>query len=159
MRHRETGACASIMGFSITKNPRLQTGLARKPLGEDKVPNDAQNKVELAVAVWRGLRGRCPRCGQGRILKSYIAPVDACASCGENLAPYRTADFAPYLVVFVIGLIFTPLTIALSMSTAGDGDAIVAIMAAAVVTALLLLPRAKGAAIALLWALDVRSNQ
>jgi uncharacterized protein (DUF983 family) len=122
------------------------------------VPNDTQNKVEPAVAVWRGLRGRCPRCGRGRILKGYIAPVDACVSCGENLAPFRTADFAPYLVVFVIGLIFTPLTIALSMSTAGHGYAIVAIMAAAVVTALLLLPRAKGVAIALLWALDVRSN-
>jgi uncharacterized protein (DUF983 family) len=159
MRHRETGASASIMGASIAENPRLQTGLARKSVGEGKVPNDAQNKVELAVAVWRGLRGRCPRCGQGRILGGYIAPVDACVACGENLAPYRTADFAPYLVVFVIGLIFTPLTIALSMNSAGQSYAIVVIMAAAVVTALLLLPRAKGAAIALLWVLGVRSNQ
>jgi uncharacterized protein (DUF983 family) len=119
----------------------------------------ANDRRDVTLAVWRGLLGRCPRCGQGRILTGYIAPVAACKVCGEGLAPYRTADFAPYLVVFVIGLIFTPLTIAVSLRDSSDIAAIAAIMAAAVATALVLLPRAKGAAIALLWSLDVRSNQ
>lgn len=116
-------------------------------------------KASAGLAIWRGFRGRCPHCGRGRILTGYIAPVPVCEVCEEDLTPYRTADFAPYLVVFVIGLIFTPLTVALSMHGDGRGGLLIAIMATAVATALFLLPRAKGAAIALLWALDVRSNQ
>ncbi len=82
---------------------------------------------DLARAVARGFRGRCPRCGQGRLLAGYISPVSECAICGEHLQPCQTADFAPYLVVFAI--------------------------------ALTLPPRAKGAAIALLWTLDIRAYQ
>jgi len=113
----------------------------------------------VAQAVARGFVGRCPRCGRGRLLRGYIAPVGQCANCGEDLRDYQTADFAPYLVVFAIGLVFTPLTIFLSLSSAAPRDAIYAIAALALVCALILLPRAKGAAIGLLWALDIRSNQ
>ncbi|MBS0384021.1 MAG: hypothetical protein JSS00_01570, partial [Proteobacteria bacterium] len=58
-----------------------------------------------------------------------------------------------------IGLIFTPITIAMSLNAAAWNGAVVAIMVAAVVTALILLPYVKGAAIALLWALGLDSNQ
>lgn len=116
-------------------------------------------KRPMAQAVARGLLGRCPRCGEGRLLRGYIAPVARCRICGEDLRLYRTADFAPYLVVFTTGLVFTPLVVAFSLSGGADERAAYAIAAIAVATALLLLPRAKGAAIALLWALDIRSNQ
>jgi uncharacterized protein (DUF983 family) len=128
-------------------------------MGKENVARDNETKRAVRSAVWRGLLGRCPRCGKGRLLTGYIAPVTACAVCGEDLAPYRTADFAPYLVVFVVGLIFTPLTIAISTRQDSDSAAIVLILAAAVAMALVLLPRAKGVAIALLWALGVQSNQ
>jgi uncharacterized protein (DUF983 family) len=85
--------------------------------------------------------------------------VATCSVCGEDLAPYRTADFAPYLVVFVIGLVFTPMVVAVSLSGVANDRLAYAIGAIAVITALLLLPRAKGAAIALLWALDLQSDQ
>jgi uncharacterized protein (DUF983 family) len=124
------------------------------------VTKEAQNMPPaIVVALWRGLRQRCPRCGHGRILKGYITPVRACPSCGEDLRRFQTADFAPYLVVFAIGLIFTPLTLAVSLNASAWSGAIIAIMIAAAALALILLPRAKGAAIALLWALDVDSNQ
>ena len=106
----------------------------------------------------RGLIGRCPQCGKGRLLRGYIAPVQRCHSCAENFAPYGAADFAPYLVVFVVGLLFTPIVVVLSLSGAAGDFALYAIAALAVLTALALLPRAKGLAIALLWALDIRSN-
>src|SRR5690348_16162306 len=104
----------------------------------------------LVPAVTRGLLRRCPQCGIGWLLRGYIAPDQRCHSCGENLAPYGTADFAPYLVVFVVGLLFTPIVVALSLSGAASDYALYAIGALAVLTALVLLPRAKGLAIALL---------
>ena len=111
----------------------------------------------LLRAVQRGVRGRCPACGRGRVLKGYITPLARCDACGEDLSPYQTADFAHYLVTFLIGLTFIPLVLALSLSGMAADWLIVPLLAAAVGLAILLLPRAKGAAIGLLWALDVRA--
>lgn len=114
---------------------------------------------DVGRAVARGFRGRCPRCGQGRLLSGYISPVADCPRCGEHLRPYQTADFAPYLVVFANGLIFTPVIVVLSMSPYGSVWLTALLVLVALANALTLLPRAKGAAIALLWALDIRANQ
>lgn len=111
----------------------------------------------LLSALGRGFIGRCPACGRGAVLIGYSAPAPRCTACGESLAQYQAADFAPYLVTFFVGLIFTPLTVALALSGKVDVMMMTMLMSAAVVTALLLLPRAKGAAIALLWALDVHN--
>jgi|CXWL01.1.fsa_nt_gi uncharacterized protein (DUF983 family) len=112
----------------------------------------------LAVALGRGFLGRCPNCGQGKLLTGYISPTPDCQACREHLAPYQAADFAPYIVTFVIGLIFTPLIAVLAVRGMTAPWIPVLFGFAVVASALLLLPRAKGAAIALLWALDIKSN-
>jgi uncharacterized protein (DUF983 family) len=109
----------------------------------------------LGRAIARGFVGRCPACGRGAVIRGYISPVAACAACGEDLARYQTADFAPYIVTFFVGLVFTPLTFVLSLDEALGDWALYATIAAALLTAILLLPRTKGAAIGLLWALDI----
>jgi uncharacterized protein (DUF983 family) len=73
----------------------------------------------------------------------------------QALARYQTADFAPYIVTFFIGLVFTPLTFVLSLDEALGDWALYLTVGAALLTAILLLPRTKGAAIGLLWALDI----
>jgi uncharacterized protein (DUF983 family) len=35
-----------------------------------------------ARALWRGVRRRCPRCGQGRLFRSYFTLVPRCPGCG-----------------------------------------------------------------------------
>lgn len=109
----------------------------------------------LGRAIARGFIGRCPACGRGAVIRGYISPVGACGSCGENLARYQSADFAPYIVTFLIGLVFTPLTFVLSLNEALGDWALYVTVAFALLAAILLLPRTKGAAIGLLWALDV----
>jgi uncharacterized protein (DUF983 family) len=113
----------------------------------------------LLSAIGRGFRNRCPHCGKGQLLRGYVTPTGDCAACNERLARYQTADFAPYLVTFAIGLIFMPIALALSLSGAVSNLAVLALIVVALSTALLLLPRMKGAAIGLLWALDVGTNQ
>ena len=93
------------------------------------------------------------------MLSGYISPIATCAHCGEMLAPYQTADFAAYLVVFSVGLVFTPATAALSTSHYASGALIACLVLAALASALVLLPRAKGAAIALLWFHGITGNQ
>jgi uncharacterized protein (DUF983 family) len=112
-----------------------------------------KDKRRLGRALLRGLRGRCAACGKGRLLRNYIAPIATCSVCGEDLSRYQAADFAPYLVTFLVGLIFTPLTLVLTANGAND-FALPLLLIAAVGCAMLLLPPIKGAALALLWALD-----
>lgn len=115
----------------------------------------APHDRSLLKAVGRGFLGRCPACGRGAVLAGYIEPAPQCLVCGENLAPYQTADFAPYLVTFTSGLIFVPLIVLWALREDWSGWILYVFMAAALISALILLPRAKGAAIGLLWALDV----
>ena len=113
----------------------------------------------MLTAIARGFRGRCPQCREGALLAGYISPIEKCANCSEFLLAYQTADFAPYLVVFFVGLVFTPAAAVLSMSRYASVWLIVLLLVTAFLSALLLLPRAKGAAIALSWALDIQANQ
>lgn len=110
-------------------------------------------------AIVRGFIDRCPKCGRGRLLAGYTTPIPECGNCGENLAPYQTADFASYFVMFAVGLLATPLVLVLSMRSADNIWPAIVVAVLAVASILLLLPRVKGAGIALLWALDVKANQ
>jgi uncharacterized protein (DUF983 family) len=111
----------------------------------------------MAVALRRGALGRCPACGNGALLQGFAAPQQSCKSCGESLGQYQAADFAAYFVTFLVGAIFTPLTVAAAMRPHVSDVVIWVLLAGAVLTALLLLPRAKGAVIGLLWALNVHN--
>ncbi|MCC6789953.1 MAG: DUF983 domain-containing protein [Hyphomonadaceae bacterium] len=107
----------------------------------------------LGLALQRGLRGRCAACGKGRLLRSYLTPNAECSECGEDLSRYQAADFAPYIVTFLVGLVFTPLALVLTANGASDFTLPIVLLAA-VVSAVLLLPPIKGAALALLWAVN-----
>lgn len=110
-------------------------------------------------AVLRGLAGRCPNCGRGHLLSAYITPIPVCSVCNEDLSPYLTADFASYLVMFLVGLFATPAVLVLSMKSGDSTWPIIGVAVVAIGAMLFLLPRAKGAGIGLLWALDVKANQ
>lgn len=108
-------------------------------------------------AILRGLKGRCPVCGQGALFERYTTPTATCKVCGEDLARFQAADFAPYLVTFAVGFIFTPLTV-LTVAKFPDNFAVIGLLLlSALGAALALLPVLKGAAIGLLWALDVQN--
>lgn len=114
-------------------------------------------KRSIPTAVRRGLVGRCPACGKGVLLRGFINPAAHCTACGEALGQYQSADFAAYFVMFLVGAIFTPITLILAFKPDHSPYAIWFILAGALVTALALLPRAKGAVIGLLWALDINN--
>lgn len=101
----------------------------------------------------RGLRLRCPRCGQGRLLAGYLAPQDACGHCGESFESLRADDGPAWLTVLVVGHIVVPLMLALIQHDILVDPAIQ--MGVAVGLCLLgvavMLPRAKGVFMALIW--------
>ena len=52
--------------------------------------------IDPAVAA---LKGRCPRCGAGRLFKGFVAMPASCSNCGLS---YKFADAGDGPAVFVI---------------------------------------------------------
>src|SRR5581483_8883320 len=50
----------------------------------------------LFTALGRGLMGRCPSCGKGRIFDGFLRVVPECAHCGAPLGLARADDAPPY---------------------------------------------------------------
>jgi len=51
------------------------------------------------LPIARGLRGRCPRCGEGRLFQGFLSLRPACERCGLD---YGFADAGDGPAVFVI---------------------------------------------------------
>lgn len=73
------------------------------------VVEDARPSRDLWTAVKRGLRCRCPACGEGRMFTSYLKVAPACDRCGEELHHHRADDAPPYLTIMVVGHVVVPM--------------------------------------------------
>jgi uncharacterized protein (DUF983 family) len=114
-------------------------------------------KTALLQAMRRGVLGRCPCCGEGRIFAGYIAPAASCESCGLDLARYRTDDAPSYFTILIVGHMVVPLMLALEMARHPPAALQLAVwLPATLLLTLVLLPRVKGALVGLLWSLGVR---
>jgi uncharacterized protein (DUF983 family) len=58
---------------------------------------------KLSTALKRGFLGRCPNCGQGKLFRAYLKPVDECAVCGVELGKIRSDDGPAYFTILLIG--------------------------------------------------------
>ena len=50
-----------------------------------------------------GLRGRCPRCGQGRLFDGFLKVAPRCQACGLDLAFADAADGPAVFVILFVG--------------------------------------------------------
>jgi uncharacterized protein (DUF983 family) len=104
-------------------------------------------------AILRGLRCKCPKCGEGKIFDGYLKVVDTCPHCGEDLSHHRADDGPAYLTILVVAHIIgfaihfmwsiwqpSPMVMATTLSVG------------AVALSLFLLPRFKGMIVAIQWA-------
>jgi uncharacterized protein (DUF983 family) len=102
--------------------------------------------------LWRGFRGRCPACGEGRMFRAFLKVADACPACGEELHHHRADDFPAYLVIVIVGHILVPIVLAVETEIA---PAIWVSMtlwpALALAMTLTLLQPVKGAVVAIQW--------
>lgn len=113
----------------------------------------AHTSVDFKTALWRGWRGLCPRCGEGPLFGSFLKMLSRCPTCGLGNEPYRADDAPAYFTIFAVGHIVVPLVLVLERY--GHEPPLwfhaVLWLPLSVLLALLLLPRIKGAVIALLW--------
>jgi uncharacterized protein (DUF983 family) len=64
--------------------------------------------------IWRGIRGKCPQCGEAKIFEGYLNVAPKCEVCGAALGAMPADDTPVYVAMVVvvhllalfIGLIF-----------------------------------------------------
>lgn len=57
----------------------------------------------------RGMRGRCPACGEGKLFRAFVKVADRCSACGEDFHHHRADDFPAYLTIFLVGHLIIPI--------------------------------------------------
>src|SRR5258708_36858065 len=65
-------------------------------------------KRDVWTALKRGLRGRCPRCGEGKLFRAFLKVDDHCSVCSLDFTPHRADDLPAYLVIVIVGHIVVP---------------------------------------------------
>ena len=106
----------------------------------------------FSQAVLRGIRCRCPRCGEGRLFHKWLKPVPRCPVCTLDLSPQRSDDFPAYIAMLVTGHLMAPLIIMLSKDySLGVLGMFAIIVPLALVMMLGMLQPSKGAVIATQW--------
>ncbi len=111
------------------------------------------------LSIRRGLGGRCPSCGEGRLFRGYLRQVDHCAACGEPWGEIRADDAPPWLTILVVAHLMAPLVLIMIRHSDLPDWLLSAILAAtALALCLAILPRAKGLFIAAIWAWRARSS-
>ena len=68
-------------------------------------------KRDVWTSLKRGLRGRCPRCGEGKLFRAFLKVDNNCSVCGLDFTPHRADDLPAYLVIIIVGHIVVPVVL------------------------------------------------
>jgi uncharacterized protein (DUF983 family) len=93
--------------------PVLSLGLfdRREPLPVVWLPPLMNKPIpHLRTVLGRGLRRRCPQCGEGRVFRGWVKLHDHCSECGLQYLPDQ-GDLWAYLVVVDRALFIFPLIV------------------------------------------------
>jgi uncharacterized protein (DUF983 family) len=111
-------------------------------------------KRDLWIALKRGLRCRCPRCGEGKLFRAFLKVDDQCAVCALDFTPHRADDLPAYLVIVIVGHIVVPLALMIETNYSPPVALQLSIyLPITLAASLLLLQPVKGAVVGVQWAL------
>jgi uncharacterized protein (DUF983 family) len=72
------------MWVSFSIHPRSKLGIAprHRSFCLAPMPTAAALRTPIRTALIRGLRRRCPRCGEGRLFARFLKTHERCSECG-----------------------------------------------------------------------------
>ena len=110
-------------------------------------------------SMLRGLKGRCPACGEGKLFSRYLKVQPTCSHCGLDLAKYTADDGPAYFTILIVGhLVVAPLLIFPVIWEASPAIVLPATLIPLAIVTLVLLHVTKGWFIGLLYALGVKQG-
>jgi uncharacterized protein (DUF983 family) len=122
--------------------------LARMTMTPAQAPDDRPLKPALKL----GWARCCPACGEGAMMSGYLKVADACPACGEALHHHRADDGPAYLTILIVGKVVMAVYLAVFLAYQPSPLVMIALCwTLAIALSLWLLPRLKGAMVALQW--------
>ncbi len=104
-------------------------------------------------AIARGLRHRCPACGEGALYERYLKLRPSCEVCGEDFTHARADDGPAYLSILLTAKVMgTTQLLVYQLWQPPAWVMAVSFSIGVVVMALALLPRFKGLIVGVQWA-------
>jgi uncharacterized protein (DUF983 family) len=111
----------------------------------------------LLTAMARGLKERCPQCGEGRLFYRYLKVCPHCSVCGHDLDQYPSDDGPAYFTILLVGhAVVLPLLLWPIIWKAPAAVIVPAVLIPLAGLTMAVLPRVKGAVIGALYTLRVR---
>jgi len=121
-------------------------GMSQEPVETERRP--------FLTGLSRGLKHRCPNCGQGKLYKGYLKVAETCSVCGHELGSYRADDGPAYFTILLVGhLVVAPLLIFPFIWQMSPLFVVPITVIPLTVLILTLLPRVKGAFVGGLWSI------
>src|ERR1700761_3044040 len=116
----------------------------------------AKDKRDVWTAMKRGFRGRCPRCGEGKLFRAFLKVDNTCSACGLDFTPHRADDLPAYLVIVIVGHIVVPLALMIETEYSPPVWLQLAIyLPITLIASLALLQPVKGGVVGIQWALKM----
>ncbi|NRG19795.1 DUF983 domain-containing protein [Rhizobiales bacterium] len=63
-----------------------------------------------------GWKGRCPRCGQGKLFKGFITPVERCSNCGLDMRFSDAGDGPAVFIIMIVGFLIVGAALAVEFT-------------------------------------------
>jgi uncharacterized protein (DUF983 family) len=114
----------------------------------------AVEKRDVWTSMKRGFRGRCPRCGEGKLFRAFLKVDGNCSVCNLDFTPHRADDLPAYLVIVIVGHLLVPIILWVETDYSPPVWLQLSIyLPFTLVASLLLLQPVKGAVVGMQWAL------
>ena len=124
---------------------------ATKVWTRDSAPAE---KRDVWTAIKRGFRGRCPRCGEGKLFRAFLKVDNNCSVCGLDFTPHRADDLPAYLVIVIVGHLLVPVILLVETDYSPPVWLQLSIyLPFTVIASLSLLQPVKGTVVGMQWAL------
>lgn len=119
----------------------------------DTVTDESRNERATWPALAKGWCRKCPNCGKGDLLHSYLKINSRCSNCNLDLTKARADDGPAYLTILLVGHIMAPLLHVVYFTWRPEPLVTFSVFSiGCIVSSLYLLPRLKGVVVAYQWA-------
>jgi uncharacterized protein (DUF983 family) len=78
--------------------------------------DDGGKALDLPTAIWRGVAGRCPRCGQGKLFSRLLTVAPGCTACGLDYGFADPGDGPAVFVMLFAGFLIVGLALFLEVA-------------------------------------------
>lgn len=113
-----------------------------------------REKRTVRTAIWKGIKCKCPNCGEGALFDKWLKVTPKCSSCGEELHHERAQDFPPYITISIVGHIIVTLLMVVEANTDWSMTThLIVWLPLTIVLSLALMQPVKGGVVGLQWAL------